>query len=160
MADNELLATYLNDHHAGASGARDLVAKSATNNEGTPLGAFLSALRTAFEEDIAALEDVMARLGIAQAKIKQAAGKVAEKLTRLKLHEKVVGDAGLSQLMELETLAVGITGKIALWQTMAEVASTEPRLADVDLPGLSGRAQDQLQGVQEHHRQVAAASFG
>jgi len=44
MAKQELLSTYLNDHHAGASGAIDLANKAASNNEGTPLGSFLSEL--------------------------------------------------------------------------------------------------------------------
>ena len=160
MADDELLATYLNDHHAGGAGARDLIAKSAANNEGTALGGFLSSLLTAIEEDIAALEDIMERLGVPQAALKQAAGRVAEKLSRLKLHERVVGDAGVSQLMELEALSGGITAKAALWRTLTELAHTDARLAGVDLQRLSGRGRDQLQQVAEHHRQVAATTFG
>ena len=34
MAEDTQLATYLNDRHAGAAGARDLVEKSAANNRG------------------------------------------------------------------------------------------------------------------------------
>ncbi|MBA3266654.1 MAG: hypothetical protein H0T70_00130, partial [Acidimicrobiia bacterium] len=92
------------DHHAGGAGARDLIAKSAANNEGTALGGFLLALLTAIEEDIAA--------------------------------------------------------KAALWQALTELARTDARLAGVDLQRLSGRARDQLQQVAEHHRQVAATTFG
>ena len=160
MADTDVLATYLNDHHAGGAGARDLIAKSASNNQGTPLGAFMSTLQTEIEEDLASLEEIMERLSVPKAGLKQAAGKVAEKLSRLKLHEKVLGDAGLSQLMELESLTMGIIAKAALWETLSELAAGDERLAGVDLQRLAARAQDQLQRVQEHHRQVAASTFG
>jgi len=159
MSDNEELTTYLNDHHSGAAGARDLVEKSAANNEGTPLGAFLSTLLTAIEEDIAALVEIMDHLGVQKSALKQAAGKLGETLSRLKLHDRVTGGAGLSQLLELESLVMGISGKAALWETLTELARTDTRLRGIDLQRLSGRAQDQLGAVREEHRKVAATAF-
>ncbi len=94
-----------------------------------------------------------------QAALKQAAGKVGEKLSRLKVHERVTGDADLSRLLELETLSMGITGKADLWHALTELAKTDTRLADADLTRLSSRAEEQLKSVQQHHRQVAASMF-
>ncbi len=159
MAKQEQLSTYLNDHHAGASGAIDLANKAAANNEGTPFGSILAELAKALEADMASLHRIMDLLGVQQAALKQAAGKVGEKLSRLKVHERVTGDADLSRLMELETLSMGITGKADLWQALTELAKTDTRLADADLPRLSVRAKDQLESVQQHHRQVAASLF-
>jgi len=154
------LSTYLNDHHAGASGAIDLANKAAANNEGTPFGEFLSGLLKALEADMASLHRIMDLVAVQQSALGQAAGKAGEKLSRLKMHERVTGDADLSRLVELETLSMGIAGKADLWQTLTEVARTDARLGDVDLERLTGRAQDQLQSVRERHRMVAATMFG
>jgi len=159
MADRQSLSTYLNDHHAGAAGAISLAEKAATNNKGTPLGDYLSTLHNALEADMASLHRILDLLEVHPAALKQAAGKVAEKVSRLKLHETVTGDADLSRLLELETLSMGITGKADLWQSLTELAKTDPRLADIDLPRLKSRAKEQLKGVQDHHRQVAAGLF-
>ncbi len=52
---------------------------------------------------------------------------------------------------------MGVTGKAALWDTLTDLARTDTRLRGVDLQRLSGRADDQLQSVMEHHRQVATS---
>jgi len=101
----------------------------------------------------------MELLGVQKSALKQAAGMVAETLSRLKLHKRVTGDADLSQLLELESLAMGITGKAALWETLIELARTDTRLRGVDLQGLRVRAQEQLGAVRDEHRKVAAAAF-
>ncbi len=108
---------------------------------------------------MASLHRIMDLVAVQQAALEQAAGKVGEKLSRLKMHERVTGDADLSRLLELETLSMAIIGKADLWHTLTEVAKTDNRLADVDLVRLSDRARDQLQSVQERHRTVAAATF-
>jgi hypothetical protein len=160
MAESPPLSTYLNDHHAGAEGAIQLTAKAADNNQGTPLGTFLSTLLNDIEADMASLHRIMDLLEVRPVTLKQMAGKVGEKVSRLKLHEGVTGDPDVSRLLELETLSVGITGKADLWQTLTELARTDTRLADVDLARLTDRAQDQLQRVREQHRLVAATMFG
>ncbi|MDQ6838795.1 MAG: hypothetical protein M3137_10810 [Actinomycetota bacterium] len=160
MAKQEQLSTYLNDHHAGASGAIDLANKAAVNNEGTPLGTFWSELLKALEADMSSLHRIMDLLQVQPAALKQAAGKAGEKLSRLKLHEKVTGDADLSRLLELETLSAGITGKSDLWQALTELAKTDTRLAGVELARLGTRAKAQLKSVQQQHRKVAATLFG
>jgi len=160
MAKQHQLSTYLNDHHAGASGAIDLANKAAVNNEGTPVGSFWSDLVKSLEADMASLHRTMDLLEVQPSALKHAAGKAGEKLSRLKLHENVTGDADLSRLLELETLSAGITAKIDLWQALTVLAKTDTRLADVELARLSTRAKAQLKSVQQHHRQVAAALFG
>jgi len=157
MAADEQLATYLNDHLAGAMGAVDLAEKSAEKNSGIALGTFLSGLKTAIEEDRVTLVMVMERLGVEQATIKQASGRIVEKLSRLRLHEKVTGDPVLSRLMELETLHMGVTGKLSLWRTLQEVARRDSRLAGVDLEALIQRAQSQIAEITEQHQEVARA---
>ena len=159
MAENEQLATYLNDHLAGSMAGRDLAEKVAADNEGTALGSFASTLLAAIEEDKATLESLMQRLDVEQAVIKQAAGRLAEKVSLLRLHKMITGKSELSRLMELETLMMGVLGKLALWQTLQELAATEAGLAGVDLDRLVARAREQLQGLEDHHRAAATDAF-
>lgn len=159
MVAHEQLATYLNDHLAGAEAGRDLAEKIASDNEGTELGSFMSGVLVAIEDDRQTLEDVMRRAGVERAALKQAAGHLAEKLGRLRLHQRITGDPGLSRLLELEALIMGVTGKLALWRALGEVAGGDDRLADVDFEVLVGRAQEQLSGLEEHHRIVATQAF-
>lgn len=157
MANDDQLATYLNDHLTGAAAAVDLAEKSAAKNKGTPFGMFMSDLGTAIEEDRLTLATLMERLGIERARIKQAMGAAVERLSRLRLHDAVTGDPDLSRLMELEALDMGVTGKLALWRTLQELALTDARLAGADLDTLVKRAKAQLVQIEEHHRETARA---
>ena len=54
------------------------------------------------EEDVDALRDLMARLGVKPDRVKEAMGWTAEKLGRLKLNGQLLGYSPLSRLVELE----------------------------------------------------------
>ncbi len=159
MVHQGQLATYLNDHLGGSMAGRDLAEKIASENEGTELGSFMAGVLAAIEEDRSTLEDIMKQVGVERAVVKQAAGRLAERLSRLRMHQTVTRDPGLSRLMELEALILGITGKLAVWRTLRELAPREPRLGGVDLDDLMGRAREQLRGLEEHHRAMAADAF-
>ena len=153
------LATYLNDHLAGARVGIDLAEKAADRNRGERLGVFLAELRKAIDEDRVSLEGIIDRLGIEKGGVKATAGRAVEKVSRLRLHEKVTGDPDLSRVLELETLIMGVTGKLRLWHSLQESMATDARLAGVDLDALVQRAHDQLAGLDDHHREAAARAF-
>lgn len=153
------LATYLNDHLAGSTAAIDLAEKAAEQNRGDGLGVFLAELLKAVDEDRVALEGIMERLGVEKGGVKATAGRVVEKISRLRLHEKVTGDPDLSRVLELETLIMGVTGKLQLWHSLQASMASDPRLAGVDLDNLVRRAHDQLAGLHEHHQEAAARTF-
>jgi hypothetical protein len=153
------LGTYLNEHLAGAMVAIDLAGKAADRNRGDRLGVFLAELLKAIDEDRVSLEGVIERLGIEKGGVKATAGRVVEKVSRLRLHEKVTGDPDLSRVLELETLIMGVTGKLRLWHSLQESMASDARLAGVDLDALVQRARDQLAGLDDHHREAAARAF-
>ncbi len=153
------LATYLNDHLAGSMAAIELAEKVAEQNRGERLGVFLADLLKAIDDDRVTLEGIMERLGAEKGGAKATAGRMVEKVSRLRLHEKVTGDPDLSRVLELETLIMGVTGKLRLWHSLQQLGPSQPRLADVDLDALVRRAHDQLAGLDEHHRAAAARAF-
>lgn len=156
---NPQQATYLNDHRSGATAAADLAEKAAGRNQGNRFGVFLSELHKAIEEDEKTLEAIMERLGIEKGGAKAMAGRAAEKVSRLRLHEKVTGDPDLSRVLELETLIMGVTGKLRLWHSLQASVASDARLVGVDLDALVQRAHDQLAGLDEHHRESATLAF-
>ena len=159
MADTKPLDVYLNDHLAGSAAAVELVERLRANNKGTPLAAHLEGLALEIEADRDTLGQVMERLGVARSTSKQVAGKVLETLSRLRLNEHVTGSEDVTRLMELETLSLGIEGKLSLWRSLTEVAASRPALAGVDLAALAARAVSQRAGVERFRLEAAAAAL-
>ena len=59
----------------------------------------------------------------------------------------------------LETLALGILGKLALWRALAVVAATDARLRGIDFDSLAARAQAQHARVEERRIEAALTAF-
>src|ERR671916_42159 len=131
--NRKLLGTYLNDHLAGATIGVELARRARGSNEGTEYGQ--------------ALQELMGRLEIRRDYPKVAFGWIAEKVGRLKPNGQLTGYSPLSRLIELETLALGITGKLSLWEALAEVADEDTRLDRAELTELSQRAERQRADV-------------
>jgi hypothetical protein len=157
VTDLKLLATYMNDHLAGATVGVELSRRAAGNNEGTELGGFLSGLAREIEEDRDSLVAVMERLDVSKDRLKVAAGWAGEKLGRLKPNNRLFGYSPLSRLIELEGLALGVEGKGSLWQVLAELG--EPRLSEFDFDALLARARSQRDQLQQRRLAVALDAF-
>src|SRR4051794_41579046 len=128
--DTRLIAIYLNDHLAGATGGLELARRALGANRGSDFEAPLERLATEIAEDRAALADVMTRLGVARDPLKVWAGWAAEKWGRLKLNGRISGYSPLSRVLELEVLALGVEGKRAMWRALPQIcggAAPPPR---------------------------------
>lgn len=147
-----LLATYLNDHLAGATAGRELARRSAASNRGSDLGRFLADLAREIDEDRDALLALMAELGVNTDRIKVLGGWAAERLARLKPNGRLFSYSPLSRLLELEGLTLGVRGKLALWQALEVIQASEPALARTELAWLRQRAERQLSELELHRR--------
>lgn len=155
-----LLAIYLNDHLAGATAGRELARRAAGSNRGSHFGSFLERLALEIDEDRDALLSVMRALDVGVDRLKVLGGWGAEKLGRAKLNGRLLGYSPLSRVVELEGLALGVTGKLALWQTLERLQPRDPRLADFDLLELIGRAERQLDELGDHRQEAVSEAFG
>ena len=160
MTSKDLLGTYLNDHYSGATAGSELAQNISEENAGNKYGSFLSELAREIEQDRATLEDLISKLGIEKNPVKEAAGWVMEKFSRIKLSEGMTGDADLKRLLQFETLSLGIEGKASMWRALREVSASYPVLADADLDGLAKRADSQRATLEEHRLEVAKAALG
>jgi hypothetical protein len=156
MPMNDPLAIYLHDHLAGSKVAIDLLESVRDQHAREPLGQFAAELLVEIEEDRAVLRQLVEQVGAERSsRVKEGIAWLIEKGTRVKLHRHA--GKGLGTLQMLETLALGILGKRALWQALAAVAPVNSRLHSVDFDHLAARAQAQHSQVEERRLEAARA---
>jgi hypothetical protein len=157
MAAGSRLPIYLNDHLAGSTFGLELVRRTRDSNKGTPLGDYLEHLSAEIEADRATLEKLLAALGVRRARLKAAGGWAAEKLGRLKPNGQLTGYSPLSRLLELESLYMGITGKLELWRALQRTLGND--IPGFDFEELGRRAERQAAEVEEYRLQSAPAAL-
>lgn len=157
---NEHLATYLNDHLAGAVNAIELMDSLAAAYTGTSVGRFFAELRADVEEDCRDLEAFMERLNIARSRPRKAAAWLAEQITELKLRMDDPAGGALRLLEGLEILGAGIHGKHALWQVLDAASAEIPELQGMDYARLKQRAEEQRSRVEVVRQEAAKVAFG
>jgi hypothetical protein len=156
MSD-EPLHTYLEDHLAGASSALDLLERLRDEHAGQPLGVFASEMLVEIQADHATLEGLSRRIADGPHPLKDAAARLAEKLTRPKLSYRASGPLG--NLESLEFLALGVWGKRALWRSLRTRQADDSRLGSLDLDRLIARAESQHDRIEERRLEAARESL-
>ena len=154
-----LLAIYLRDHHAAGVAGTRLARRIARAPSAT---GDLRQVALEVEQDLVELEALMRRLGVQPDAAKDALARIGERLGRLKPNGRLRERSPLSDLLELETLLVGITGKRALWLSLR--ASGRPtrtgRCRSEDLDRLVARADSQRTIVEDARLQAVRRAFG
>ncbi|MBA3659679.1 MAG: hypothetical protein H0W67_08790 [Gemmatimonadales bacterium] len=160
MTRIDALLTYLNDHLGGSVGAIEVVEKIAAREKNSALGGTCEQLHRDITADQSVVQQLIAGLGGSESTTKKAGAWVAEKLARLKLSTDI-GSMGVTLVEELETLALGIHGKLGLWTALEHLAgaTNDPRLAALDYPALQKRAQTQHDLVDRLRKEAVLAAF-
>jgi hypothetical protein len=159
MTSTNGLATYLNDHFAGAVAGSELANKISNEYADTSYGLFLTELARDIAQDKATLEELMERLGIERSPVRQVASWIGEKLSRMKLSEAMTGDQDLKRLLEFEALSLGIEGKLSMWRALISVSHSHVELAATDLAMLAKRAESQRSKLEDHRLQSATQAL-
>jgi hypothetical protein len=154
---NEMLRTYLQDHHAGSTAGVELARRAAGSNRDSPYGGELSAIAEEIDADRETLERVMDGLGVKPSRLKDVGGWTAEKLGRLKPNNSLTSYSPLSRVVELEGLVLGVTGKLALWESLRTALG--PQVEGADFDQLVQRASGQRARLEELRRRAAAEAL-
>src|SRR4051812_21140429 len=128
---NKHLATYLNDHLAGSTVGLELAKRTLGSNRGTQFEPVLERIAKEIDEDRETLRSIMRTLDVGEDTVKMWGAFVAEKLGRLKPNNALFSYSPLSRVVEFEGLALGVTGKLALWRALQLV--DEPDLKEFDI---------------------------
>jgi hypothetical protein len=155
-----LLAIYLNDHLAGATGGVELARRVAVWYPVPGQRAALEGLAADISQDRQTLLDLMTALGMPVRRYKVGVAWAAEKAGRLKLNGSLLRRSPLSNLEELEMLRLGVEGKAAGWRTLRELAEADGRLTPGALDELIARASEQASLLEELRIQAAAQLVG
>ena len=158
MNEPRPLDVYLNDHYAGSTGGVEL-AQRAAEEYGTEMGSFFTDLLAQIEQDRSTLEQMMKRVGTEPSPIKQAGAWVMEKVTRLKLSGQSGRAPKLNMLLTIETLEMGVGGKLSLWKALKEITDSNAQIAEFDLDGLIARAESQIEGLEAERLKAAKAAL-
>jgi hypothetical protein len=151
------LRMYLDDHRAGARFAIELLERMQDGNGNQQLGIFAAKLLPQIEEDYLVLEGIADQLAGDAGTLKEMAGWLAEKASRVKLGWG--SDASIGAFESLEMLSLGVLGKLKLWQVLSLIAADVPCLAGIDFERLQARAQTQHDGVEAQRREVARSAL-
>jgi hypothetical protein len=157
--DRKLLGIYLNDHLAGATIGLELSRRACGSNKGSEYGDVLERIAREIEEDRETLKALMDSLEIRHDRVKVGGAWVAEKFGRLKPNGRLLSYSPLSRLVELESLALGIGGKLSLWEALREVAAEDARLDAEELGRLAERAERQRREVWQLRQRAAREAF-
>ncbi|AWI32362.1 hypothetical protein E3E14_12270 [Streptomyces sp. ICN441] len=151
----DALRIYLNDHLSGATSGVELARRIARTHRSSPRASELRRLADDIAEDREALRELMGILGIPPHRYKIYSGWAMEKAARLKPNGRVLRRAGLSTILELEALRMGIQGKYMLWRALTPVARLTEGISTARLDELLDRAESQLATVEDLHLTAA-----
>jgi hypothetical protein len=152
------LATYLHDHLAGSHFAIKLLESLHDQYRDEELGKFALSLTAEVQYDQQILQRIADRVGTGHLDLTEAAGWLVEKASQWKL-KRDDSDGGIGTFEALETLTLGIRGKLALWRALAIVRELDARVPDNDFEELSARAEHQYEEVEEQRLQLARTTF-
>lgn len=152
------LATYLHDHLAGSHFAIKLLQSLQEQYKDESLGHFARLLIRDVTEDQETLQKIIDHVGRASVDLTEAAGWIAERASQFKL-SRDDASGGIGTFEALETLMLGIKGKLALWQALPVIRKVNPRIPDEDFVHLAARAEEQFTRVEKRRLQQAITTF-
>src|SRR6266550_7171461 len=128
------LAIYLHDHLAGAALAMDLLGAMRDKHPADPLGDFAALILSEVEADRAMLKNLADRIGSGSSQLKEFSAWLSEKVSRIKLDSE---SHSLGTFEALEFLALGILGKLALWDALKVLQPADERLQGMNFDHLA-----------------------
>jgi hypothetical protein len=151
------LSTYLHDHLGGAKAAIDLLEAMRDGHKDQPQKNFAASLLIEVQADRDTLQRLAEKVGSGSSALKEFSGWLAEKVTRLKLGQGSGGDFGTFEALEF--LALGVRGKMGMWQALDVAAVGDTRLSGCDFKQLAARAEAQYQQVEQNRMQAAKTAL-
>jgi hypothetical protein len=115
------------------------------------------ALLSEVREDRDVLQKIADEVGEGESGVKEWAAWVGLKAGQFKFMPD--DGNGLGTFEALETLALGILGKLALWRVLELLATSGRPLGSIDLERLTSRAKEQFTRVEGRRLSVARTAF-
>ncbi len=157
MADSPI-HVYLNDHLAGATAGKDLAAQAAERHDGE-LGEFFTEIAGAISGDYNTLTTLIDQMGAAGSGGKEAVAKAGSWMSEDKFSGDTVGDPAFGTFITLETLCIGVEGKLCMWKALKLVEDEHPELKALNLELLIDSAQSQRDRLESKRLEVGRSAL-
>jgi len=151
----DALATYLQDHLAGARFAVSLLRDLSEQKGATMVASFAAELLPEVEADRTALQVELSAHGREASTVREAAAWTAQKASRLKL----TLTEPLGQFEAIEMLTLGVLGKAALWKALRAISQSESTWENLPLDNLLQRAQAQAEALEALRLKLAVVAL-
>jgi hypothetical protein len=147
------LETYLTDHLAGATAGVNISQMASQEHRADEHGAFFGEIASEIKADYETLEKLIADLGVDESATKTAAAEIGSKM----MAPKFTGgdDDELNAFVTLETLSIGVEGKICMWKALKTVEGGYPELSSLDLDELIARGESQRERIEATRLEIA-----
>jgi hypothetical protein len=156
-AQQRMLGIYLNDHLAGATAGVELTRRMAQEHRDTPYADDLENLAKEITQDRLALVRILRDLDVPVQRYKLCGAWVSEKAARMKPNGRLLRRSGLSVVVELEALRLGVQGKALLWRALLATAAHDLRLDAGRLQELLERVDQQIRTLDSLHARATSA---
>ena len=157
MSDREL-GVYINDHLTGSTGGLALAKRAAANATDSERTGMWEQLAREITEERVILTRVRDRIGASPNRAKYLVAWAGEKAGRLKLNGYLLKKSDLGQMLELEMLLLGVTGKLSLWRALIRL--DDPRLKEFDFEGLAAQAEAQRSRLEQFRINLVPVALG
>jgi len=147
------LDTYLNDHIAGATAGTNLAKMAAEEHQTDEHGPFFSEIYAAIQADFETLQQLASALGVEESAAKGALAEIGSKMMAPKF--TAGDDDELNAFVTLETLSIGIEGKVCMWKALKTVESEYPAFKEYDIDELLARATSQREKIEAQRQKMA-----
>ena len=151
------LDTYLNDHMAGATAGTNLAKMASEEHQTDEHGPFFSEIYAAIQQDFETLKEVATALGVEQSAGKGALAEIGSKMMGPKF--TAGDDDELNAFITLETLSIGVEGKVCMWKALKTVESDYAGFKNFDLDDLLARAESQREKIEGQRQKIAPVAL-
>jgi hypothetical protein len=157
MADSPI-HVYLNDHLAGATAGRELSAQAAERHEGE-LGEFFATIAGEISGDYNTLTTLVEQMGAGSSGAKEALAKAGSWISEEKFSGDTVGSPEFGTFLTLETLAIGVEGKLCMWKALKLVEDEHPELKALNIDTLIDSAQSQRDRLESKRLEIGGSAL-
>jgi hypothetical protein len=149
---------YLNDHLAGATAGVDLVKQAAERHDGE-LGEFFAQLADEISADHNTLTSLMDQMDAHHSGAKEVLAKAGSEISEAKFSGESMNDPEFGTFLTLETLSIGVEGKLCMWKALKVVEDGHPELKSAGIDALIDRAQAQRDKLESKRLEVAGSAL-
>jgi hypothetical protein len=149
---------YLNDHLAGATAGVDLVKQAVERHDGA-LGEFFAQLADEISGDLNTLTSLMDQMDAHHSGAKEVLAKAGSEISEAKFSGESLDDPEFGTFITLETLSIGVEGKLCMWKALKVVADDYAELNAADIDTLIERARSQRDKLEGKRLEVASTAL-